>query len=134
MRVGPNAAFLLMIIGVLFIYGEFLRPGRLVPGLFGSILAIAGAYWLWRNSPLERGILFIVLAVLLLIAEALWDALFIPGILGTICLATGLYLLFPSDRRIAPALAIPVSIVFGAVTTFLAFEAKRARRNKRSDI
>jgi membrane-bound serine protease (ClpP class) len=134
MRVGPNTAFLLLIIGVLAIYGEFLRPGRLLPGLFGSIMAITGSYWLWRNSPLSPGILLIVLAVLLLIAEALWDTRFIPSILGTICLAGGFSLLFPFERRIAPTLAIPVTIVFGAVTTFLAFEIKRARRNKRLDI
>jgi membrane-bound serine protease (ClpP class) len=134
MRVGPNTAFLLLIFGVLSIYGEFLRPGRLVPGLLGSIMAITGAYWLWRNSPLPPGVLFIMLAVLLLIAEALWNARFIPGILGTISLLAGFLLLFPSERRIAPTLAIPVSIVFGGMTTFLAFEAKRARQNKRSDL
>ncbi|MGI8958751.1 MAG: hypothetical protein ACR2IV_03115 [Bryobacteraceae bacterium] len=106
----------------------------LVPGLLGSVMVIAGAYWLWRNSPLPSGVLLITLAVLLLIAEALWDAHFIPGILGTISLLAGFSSLFPSVRAIHPALAVPVSIIFGALTTFLAFEAKRARRNKRSDI
>lgn len=134
MRVGPNTAFLLLIIGVLSIYGEFLRPGRLVPGLLGSILTITGAYWLWRNSPVAPGVLFIGLAALFLIVEALWDAHFIPGILGTLLLLVGFYLLFPSERRIAPILIIPVCIVFGGVTTFLAFEAKKAGRNKRSDL
>jgi membrane-bound serine protease (ClpP class) len=134
MRVGQNTAFLLLIFGVLSMYGEFLRPGRLVPGLLGSIMAITGAYWLWRNSPLAPGILVITLAVLSLIAEALWDGHFVPGILGTILLLAGFWMLFPSERRIAPTLAIPVSLVFGGTTTFLAFEAKRARRNKRSDL
>jgi membrane-bound serine protease (ClpP class) len=134
MKVGPNVAFLLLIFGVLSIYGEFLRPGRLVPGLLGSVMAITGAYWLWRNSPLVPGVLLIILADLLLTTEALWNARFIPGVLGTISLLAGFSLLFPSARRIAPSLAIPVSIVFGGVTTFLAFEAKRARQNKRSDL
>ncbi|MGI9075287.1 MAG: hypothetical protein ACR2JB_29105 [Bryobacteraceae bacterium] len=134
MRVGPNAAFLLVILGVLSVYIEFLRPGRLVPGLLGSIMAATGAYWLCSNSPLASGVLFITLAVLLLIAEALWDAHFIPGILGTLSLLAGFWMLFPSERRIAPTLAIPVSIVFGGVTTFLAFKARKARQNKRSDL
>jgi membrane-bound serine protease (ClpP class) len=134
MRVGPNTAFLLLIFGVLSIYGEFLRPGRLVPGLLGSIMAITGAYWLWRNSPLAPGVLLIASAALLLTAEALWDAYFIPGILGTLTLLAGFWMLFPSERRIAPTLAIPVSIVFGSVTAFLAFEARKARQNKRSDL
>ncbi|MFL6352408.1 MAG: hypothetical protein ACJ74Z_11240 [Bryobacteraceae bacterium] len=134
MRVGPNTAFLLVIFGVLSMYAEFVRPGRLLPGLLGSVLAVVGAYFLWRNSPLASGVLLVTLAALFLIAETLWDAYFIPSILGTISLALGSAFLFPSERRIALTLAIPGSIVFGAVTTFLAFGAKRARRNKRSDL
>lgn len=134
MRVGANAAFTILIVGVLLIYAEFLRPGRLLPGLAGSITAVTGAYWLWRNSPVLPGVLGLLAATLLLIAEALWDAHFIPGILGTLSLSCGFSLLFPPERRIAPSLAIPISMVFGAITTFLAFEAKRARQNKRSDL
>jgi membrane-bound serine protease (ClpP class) len=134
MRVGPNAAFLILIFGILSIYGEFMRPGRLLPGLLGSVMAITGAFWLWRNSPAILGVLLITFAVLLFIAEALWDTYFIAGILGTISLVPGFSLLFPPARRIAPSVAIPVSIVFGALTTLLAWEAKRARRNKRADL
>jgi membrane-bound serine protease (ClpP class) len=134
MKVGPNAAFLLLIVGVLAIYCEFLRPGRLLPGLLGLAMAITGAYWLWRNSPAPFGLLLIVFAVLLLIAEAVWDAYFIPGLVGTICLVAGFSQLFQPPRRIAPGLSIPVSIIFGAVTILLGSQAKRAQRNKRSDL
>ena len=134
MRVGANAAFTILIVGVLLIYAEFLRPGRLLPGLAGSIMAVTGAYWLWRNLPVFPGVLGLLAAALLLIAEAFWGAHFIPGILGTLSLSCGFSLLFPPERRIAPSLAIPISMVFGAITTFLAFEAKRARQNKRSDL
>jgi membrane-bound serine protease (ClpP class) len=131
---GQNAAFLIVTCGVLLMFGEFLRPGRLLPGLLGSIMAVSGFYWLWRNSPMKPGILLLILAVLSFIAEAFWGSHFIAGILGTLSLAGGFFLLFPLGRRIAPGLAIPISIVFGAVTTFLAFEGKRARRNKRADL
>ena len=134
MRVGPNIAFIIFILGVLSIYGEFLRPGRVLPGLFGSVMAVTGSYWLWRNSPRTPGLLLLSVGVLFLIAEALWKTHVVAGILGTISLLAGFSLLFPPARRIAPSLTIPISIVFGAVTTFLAFEAKRARRNKRSDL
>jgi membrane-bound serine protease (ClpP class) len=134
MRVGSNAAFLILIFGILSVYGEFLRPGRLLPGLLGSVMAITGAFWLWRNSPAIPGVLLIIFAVLLFTAEGLWDTYFIAGILGTISLVAGFSLLFPPARRIAPSVAIPVSIVFGALTTLLAWEAKRARRNKRADL
>lgn len=134
MGLGPNASFLMLIVGLLLIYGEFLRPGGLLPGLLGSVMAITAAYWLLGNSPAIPGLLLIMAAVLLLMAEALWDTHFIFGILGTISLLAGFSLLFPQERQIAPRLAIPVSIVFGAITCFLAFEGKRARRNKRSDL
>ena len=134
MRVGPNITFPILMVGLLLVYSEFLRPGRLVPGLLGSVMAVAGSYWLWRNSPVTPGILLLILAAVLLSAEALWGTHFIPGLLGTLALASGFFLLFPPERRIAPGLAIPISIVFGAITTFLAFEGKRARRNKRSDL
>jgi membrane-bound serine protease (ClpP class) len=134
MGLGPNAAFLVLVFGLLLIYGEFLRPGGLLPGLLGSVMAITAAYWLLSNSPTIPGLLLIMVAVLLLTAEALWDTHLILGILGTISLLAGFWLLFPGERRIAPGLAIPVSIVFGAITCFLAFEGKRARRNKRSDL
>jgi membrane-bound ClpP family serine protease len=111
-----------------------LRPGRVLPGILGSVMTIAGAYWLWRNSPTIPGTLLITFAALLLIAEALWDMYFIPSIFGTISLAAGFSLLFSPGRRITRNVVIPISIAFGAFTTFLAFEAKRARRNKRSDL
>jgi membrane-bound ClpP family serine protease len=134
MRVGPNVAFPMLMVGLVLVYVEFLRPGRLLAGLLGSVMAVAGSYWLWRNSPLTPGILLIILAAVLFIGETLWGTLFIPGLLGTLSLAGGFLLLFPPERRIAPGLVVPISMVFGAITTFLAFESKRARRNKRSDL
>jgi membrane-bound ClpP family serine protease len=90
--------------------------------------------WLWSNSPTFLGTLLMTFAALLLIAEALWDIYLIPGILGTISLAAGFSLLFSPGRRITPSIGIPISIGLGAFSTFLGFEAKRARRNKRSDL
>jgi membrane-bound serine protease (ClpP class) len=134
MRVAPNIAFPILMVGLLLVYGEFLRPGRLLPGLLGSVMAVAGSYWLWRNSPVTSGMLLLILAAILLITETLWGTHFIAGLLGTLLLACGFFLLFPAERRIAPGMAIPISVVFGVITIFLAFEAKRGRRNKRSDL
>jgi membrane-bound serine protease (ClpP class) len=134
MRVGPNAAFLLLIAGLLGVYCEFLRPGRLVPGLLGLVAGSTGVYWLFRNSPTRAGVFLIILALLLLMAETVWYAYCIPGILGTISLAAGFTLLFQPPRRIAPGLSVPVSIIFGAITMFLASQARRARLNKWSDL
>jgi membrane-bound serine protease (ClpP class) len=132
--VGPNTAFLLLSLGVLALFWEFLRPGLLFPGLLGATLTLTGGYWLWRNSPGRTGILLIGLAVFLLVAEALWNAYFIPGILGTVSLLVGFCLILQPGRRITPALSVPVCLLFGAVSIFLAFQGKQARRNKWSDL
>jgi hypothetical protein len=66
--------------------------------------------------------------------EAIWDAHFLFGICATGALAGGFTLLFDPPRRISPALAIASAVILGGVTIMLATAAKRARRNKRSDI
>jgi|SRR5579875_2508593 len=134
MPVGPNTAFLLLILGMLAIYCEFIWPGRIVPGVLGSAAALAGAYFLFRHPLHLLGLIILAAGVVLLTTEALAGPYYIFGLLGTIALAAGFALLFPGPRRLTPALEIPVSACFGAVTTLLASLAKRARRNKRSDV
>lgn len=134
MPLGPNTAFILTICGVLTIYCEFVWPGRVYPGVLGSIALITGAYFLWRNSPSPAGFLLIGLAAALFLVEAFWPTAFVAGIAGTVSLSFGFCRLFPGPNRIAAGLAIPVCIVFGAISVFLAYGAKRARRNKWSDL
>ena len=127
---GPNGAFLLLIFGLLAIYCEFIRPGTVIPGVLGAAAALAGAYFLFREPLQMTGLVLLAVAIILLIAEALTAPYFLLGTLGTIALTAGFGLLLPGSRRIAPTLAVPVSAVFGLITTLLASIAKRARRNK----
>jgi membrane-bound serine protease (ClpP class) len=131
---GPGAAFVLLIAGLLAVYSEFVWPGRVWPGLSGCALTVAGAYFLWRNAPTAIGLVLIGIAGALFVAEVFLSVDLICGIAGTAALAAGFYVLFPPSRRISPVLSIPVSLAFGGITAFLALAAKRARRNKRSDI
>jgi membrane-bound ClpP family serine protease len=128
--VGPNGAFLLLIFGLLAIYCELIRPGIVLPGVLGAASALAGAYFLFRESLQITGLALLAVAILLLIAEAFTAPYFLLGTLGTIALTAGFGLLLPGSRRIATALGIPVSAVFGIITTLLASVAKRAHRNK----
>jgi membrane-bound serine protease (ClpP class) len=128
--VGPNGAFLLLIFGLLGVYCELIWPGRVIPGVLGAATALAGAYFLFREPLQMAGLVFLGMGGLLLIAEALAAPYFLLGSLGTIALTAGFVMLLPDSRRIAPGLAIPVSALFGALTTLLASIAKRARRNK----
>lgn len=130
----PNAAFLLTILGVLAIYCEFVWPGNVYPGVLGSIVLIVGAYFLWQNSPAGIGLLAVGLAALLFLVETLWNTRFAAGIAGTILLSFGFCRLFTGSNRIGVSLAIPVCIVFGAISVFLAYGARRARQNKWSGV
>ena len=130
----PTNAFLLLVCGILCIYSESVWPGRVIPGLVGGVLAISGTYFLWRNSPTAIGLLLIGGAVIFFVAEAFWRVDLVSGVAGLVALTCGFCLLFPAPQGIAVRLAIPVCVIFGAITIFLMYQAKRARRNKRSDL
>jgi membrane-bound serine protease (ClpP class) len=122
------------LLGVLAIYAEFIRPGRIMPGVLGAAALVWGCYSLWQHQPSGAGILWIVVAAALFVAESLWNTYFFAGALGTACLALGASKLFDRGPGIEVAIAIPASVVFGTVTTFLGAAAKRARQNKWSDL
>ncbi len=130
----PVHAFLLLVLGVLAVYWELVRPGRVAPGLAGCVLTVAAAYFLWRNAPARVGIGFIGLAVVLFAAEAFWSVALVAGIAASVALTFGFCLLFPAARRIPPALAIPAGVILGGITLILTYSAKRARRNKWADL
>ena len=120
--------------GILGIYSEFIWPGRVLPGLLGAAALVCGCYFLSRHSPSGAGLVLIGIATLLFVAESLYRTYFFTGAVATACLAVGACKLFNRAPGIEAGLAIPVSIVFGGVTVFLGSAAKRARRNKCSDI
>jgi membrane-bound ClpP family serine protease len=74
------------------------------------------------------------LAVVLFVAEVFWRAPLVAGMAATVALTFGFCLLFAVPQRIPMELAIPVSLVFGGITSILAYGAKRARRNKWADL
>ncbi len=134
MPVGSNTAFVLLIFGLLGIYSEFIWPGRVLPGIAGAGVAMAGGYFLFR-SPLDvTGIVLLGLGVLFLIMEACCGRYLVFGALGAVAVTAGFPLLLAAPHRLALAVVIPVSAVFGLLSAFLASAAKRARRNKRADL
>ena len=131
---GSNAAFLLLISGLVAIYCEFLRPGLVVPGVLGAGAASAGACFLFRG-PLEvYAVVLLGAGAVLLAVEIFRGPYLVFGLLGTVALTFGFADLFTGSRRISPALAIPVSALFGISSAWLAALAKRARRAKWSGV
>lgn len=127
----PNLAFVLLVLGALGIYWEMHAPGMIVPGLLGLLLACAGAYGLYRDSPSWYGLTLLALAVLLLGIELKYYTHLISGLAGTVLLAFGAIILLQGPRRITPALAVSVSVAFGLITIFLAVLGMRARKSSR---
>lgn len=130
----PTLAFVLLVIGVLGIYREFLNPGRVIPGLVGLALTVIAVYGLVRNGPTAIGLTLIGVAILFFIVETIWDLRFLPGIVGTLFLIDGFRRLIAPPLAISLPIAVIGSIILGGVTTLLAFGARRARQNKWSDI
>lgn len=130
---GPNAACVLVLVGILGIYAECIWPGRILPGVAGAAALIAGAYSFYCLSPTAPGLALIAVSVALFAAEALWHCRFVCGILAAAALATGLRLLVHPPHRVALPLAIATAAALGTATVFLAAVARRARQNKRSD-
>jgi Membrane-bound serine protease (ClpP class) len=110
-----TAAFLLSAGGVLGIYLELIRPGRVIPGVLGGVLAMAGL------SALPQGWSFLA-AVPIFWGEAKLGWYGISGAAVTAALAI--------RQGVAWAPAIGLSIPFGYITVFLLKIALRARANK----
>ncbi len=129
MNIGPNVAFVLAIFGLLAIYWEFLRPGRIYPGMLGAASLLWGVWSLWRISPASAGLLWLGAAAVLFLLESCWNTRYLAGLGGTGALIIGAY-----THHVGLYLAIPFGLAFGGVTIWLAAAAKRARRNKRVDL
>ncbi len=127
-------AFILVLLGAVGVYVEFIRPGRVVAGLTGSLLAIAGLHGLAGAQLNGTGIALTAMAAALLLIEAFWRIDFVAGLAGTAALTVGGCLLVQQPARVSPGLTIPACIVFGSATMFLCWQAKRARRNKWQDL
>jgi membrane-bound ClpP family serine protease len=112
-------ALLLLAVGALGIYWEFLRPGLIAPGVIGSTLVLLALPTGWQLVPL------IGTALLLFALDAITEAWGTFAVLGTFAVGAGAMTLTPS-LAFAAGFAIP----FGLLTTFLFYAAVRARRNK----
>jgi membrane-bound ClpP family serine protease len=137
--IGPNTAFVLTIFGIFGIYSELVWPGcrvaRIIsPGVLGLGATLTGSYFLWRHSPSVLGLELLGAAVVLLAVDAIVDSYFVAGVAGTAALAIGFWKLFDGTQRIEAVLAFPLCVVFGVTTMVLSHGAKRARRNKRTDL
>lgn len=130
MLLTSSEAFLSVLSGLSFVYCEFVWPGRFFPFVIGSLAACFGLSAFGRMPLDSVGLGFIALASVLFLLEAVWPVDFLAGFAATICLVIGFSTLTPKSERIPMMLSVPVCLLFGGLTVFLLYAAKRARRNK----
>lgn len=117
----PNVAYILLLIGLLGLFLEYVHPGTLVPGIIGGICVIL--FFVVQSMPINYiGVALIILAVGFFIAEIFVTSFGLLTIAGLGCFIIGALLLFdtpgnaPDDIGVSPSVLIP-----GVVVLALAF-------------
>jgi membrane-bound serine protease (ClpP class) len=129
----PNIAFLVLAIGALALYAEFTHPGAIIPGVVGVLFILLTAFALNLLPTRYASLALIALAFVLFALEAKFASHGVLTLGGIAALTLGGLLLVDGpipEMRVRLAVALAVSLPFGAITAFLMSIAWRARRNK----
>ena len=130
LRLTPNHALLVLTLGILLIYVELNRPGRVIPGAIGLLLTLLPIPSLLDSSYPP--------ALLLLLATSI--ALIALGLRRTVhpivfaAATLGLILAFSALKGVHWAIAASCGLILGAGTSILTRIARRARLNKGLDL
>ena len=90
----PNVAFLLLVIGAIGLFIEFLSPGLFAPGIVG-VLCLVMAFVAFDNLPVNWvGLVLIAFALLLMFAELKSPGVSFFGAAGVVSFVLGSVLLF----------------------------------------
>lgn len=124
-----TASILITSTGLLLIYLECNRPGRVLPGVAGLLLFLLGLHSLSLLPLRMRAILLVIFAFSLLALPARGTAVWFWVATGTALLGLGLSRLSAQQAWSLPAAAC--GLLIGLITGWLATIAGRARRAKR---
>ncbi|MEO8029076.1 MAG: hypothetical protein ABI823_21525 [Bryobacteraceae bacterium] len=130
----PNAAFLLLTVGIFGIMLEFLLPGLVFPGVTGGVAVLIAFASLARHPVRPAGVAALVLALVLFAVVARGSRPVGFGIAAAISMALGAVMLI--DKAVGVGIgwwtAIGVTIPFASLATILLAIAGRAKRNKQA--
>jgi membrane-bound serine protease (ClpP class) len=135
LHLSPDAALVLLTLGVLLIYVEFNRPGSILPGALGLIAVLTAAAVFSKSHLAIPAIVFLLLAAWCFFRSTRRNTPPVIYVLATILLIVGFLKLIPNTDvpHIHPGTAIPCALVLGISTTYLTRIARRARVNKGLD-
>jgi membrane-bound ClpP family serine protease len=130
----PDQALLLTLTGILGVYCELVWPGRVVPGVAGALMAAVGVRGFTHMELSCWGLVFTGLGLAFFLIEAFWRVNLLAGAAGAVSLSVGACVLVDGPGGVSRAVALPACLIFSGLTLFLCWVAKRARRNKWSDL
>ena len=132
----PNAAVLILTLGLTLIALELNRPGSILPGAIGLLLTLLAAASLATRHPQRKAVVWIVafLVLLMLCTRGKRESLVLAaaitaGLIFSIC---GLLPAVPG-QRVSTWAAVLSGLILGAGTIVLTGIARRARQNKGLD-
>lgn len=112
----PNVAYILLLIGMLGLFLEYVHPGTLVPGIVGGICIIL--FFVVQNLPINYvGVALILLAVIFFIAEIFVTSFGLLTIGGIISFVIGAILLFDTPTS---TVTVSRSVIYPTVAVFAA--------------
>ena len=128
----PNIAFILLVLGVLGIYIEFLSPGLIFPGVAGGIMVLLGlsALSVLPINWVGAALLLLSFAFFVLEAKFASHGVLAAGAVAAMILGSLLLINGPPAMRIHISTALPVALAFAAIAIFLVSLVVRARAQK----
>lgn len=133
-RMAPNAALLVLTLGVLLIYVELNRPGWVVPGAVGLTAALFGVASLARLGVNPGAVALVGTAVVLLALGLRRRTPVVVPMAATLGLVLGFAQLVRGPGvGIDAGMAVGCGLVLGGSTSILTRIARRARANKGLD-
>ena len=134
-HLAPDAAIVLLTLGLLLIYVELNRPGWIVPGACGLLLALLATASLLRLNLSLAAVTLLATAAALLLLDLLRPAPALVALAATVALILGFDRLVqgPEQLRIHAPVAVLCGLVVGGGTSVLTRIARRARANKAVD-
>jgi membrane-bound serine protease (ClpP class) len=131
----PDAAVLLLTLGLLLVYVELNRPGWILPGTFGLLLTLFAVASLLRLHLSPAAVALLASAAALLLLDLRRRTPRLVAAAATLALVLGFAHLVagPAPQRVHAATAIGGGLLLGAGTSVLTRIARRARANKAVD-
>jgi membrane-bound serine protease (ClpP class) len=128
----PNIGFILLVLGVLGIYTEYISPGLIFPGVAGLVALVLGLSSLAVLSINWAGAALLLVAIAFFILEVKFTSHGVLGAGGAIAMMLGAVILVngPPELRIHWITALAVALPIAIISVFLTSMALKTRQSK----